>query len=464
MTKSRPPQVHVTRKHLARAEREALLQRWVIGATIGVVVLIVGLLAWAWVDQTILEPRKPVASVGGVQITVEQFQKAVKYRRVQMVNQLMQLNQYVQLAQSFGADANTIQYYQQQAQTIDSQLSQPDVIGRQALDGLIDEQIVRQEAARRNITVSAAEIDTELQKSLNYYPNGTPTPGPTSTLAPTDTPAPTETPDPKLTPTVTATATEVPSATPTATAGPSPTPFPSATPYTLEGFNTRRADLIANLTKLTGMSEADYRDLIEFDLLVKKLQATYTDVPKTIKTVHARHILIKIDDQKDPAKVAAAEAIAKDIISQLQKGANFADLAKKYSIDTSNKDKGGDLGTQDDGTYVAEFNKVVFDEANKGLYPTPVQSQFGFHIIDILEHGTRTLTDTEYSQKQQTAYNAWLSQQKADTKLVNELDWQTHVPTHPDVTDVINSQPSPTPGPTTAVPAATDTPQPTAKP
>lgn len=467
MSKSRPPQAGpVNHKHRARAEREELLQRWVIISTVVVVVLVLGLLGWAWFDQTVMVPRHVVAKVGNTEITVGQFQKAVKYQRLQMINQLSQLSQYIQLLQAFGSDQSTIDQYTQQYTTVSNNLDQPDIVGQQAMDMLVNQELVRQEAAAKGITVSQEELDKEVQTAFNYYPNGTPTPLPTGTTAPTSTIAPTSTTDPKVTPTATGTATTAPTATMTATAtltataGPSPTatltstPEPTATPYTLEGFNQRRADYVTDLMKNTGMDENDFRQLVEYNILSRKLTDAY-DVPTTIKTAHVRHILIQIEDATKPDSVTKAENTAKDIIAQLQKGGDFAALAKQWSSDTGTEDKGGDLGTQDDGYFVKEFNDVAFDTNNNGLYPTPVKSQFGFHVIDILEHGTRTLSSTELTTKKQTAFNDWLTAQRADATKVTEYDWQSYVPTHPTIDDVIASRPTTTPEPTTPGPSET---------
>jgi parvulin-like peptidyl-prolyl isomerase len=442
MTKSRPPQAGLTRKHLARAEREAILTKWVIGITIGVVVLVLGLLFYGWLDTNVLQLRRPVAKVGEVEISTERFQKAVKYQRVQLINQWIQIQQYLQLAQAFGADAQTLQYYQQQASGIELQLSQPDTIGQQALDSLIDEEIVRQEAARRGITVPEADVQKELEESFGFFVNGTPTPLPTGTFAPTL--PPTETPT--GVPTNTPTATLEPSATPTT--GPSSTPRPTATAYTFEGFTNTKDDYIKDITTNTGLTEADIRALLEYKLLRDELQKQIgVDVVTTIKTAHTRHILIAVENGDE----AAAEAKAKDIIKQLQEGADFAALAAEFSTDTSNKDQGGDLGTQDDGYFVDEFNQVAFN-APVGLYPEPVKTSFGYHIIEVLEQNTRDLTESEITQKQAEAFSAWLSEQKAIPGLVTENDgWQLVVPHGPSIDDVLNSRPTSTPAPTEPV-------------
>ena len=77
MTKSKPPQAGVTRKHLARAERETLLRRWVLLVTGSVAALIVAIIGYAVIDQTFIQPRQPVAKVGDVEITTASFQKEV---------------------------------------------------------------------------------------------------------------------------------------------------------------------------------------------------------------------------------------------------------------------------------------------------------------------------------------------------------------------------------------------------
>ncbi|MEN9946482.1 MAG: hypothetical protein RLZZ293_868 [Pseudomonadota bacterium] len=83
------------------------------------------------------------------------------------------------------------------------------------------------------------------------------------------------------------------------------------------------------------------------------------------------HILVK--DQKT----------ADDIEAQLKKGAKFADLAKKYSVDPGSKANGGELGWSDGSNYVPEFTAAV-KKLHKGEYTqTPVKSQFGYHIIKL---------------------------------------------------------------------------------
>ena len=86
------------------------------------------------------------------------------------------------------------------------------------------------------------------------------------------------------------------------------------------------------------------------------------------------------DEDKTKADKEALQK-AKDIIKKLKNGESFDDLAKEYSDDTSNKDKGGDLGYFNTGDMLEEFEKAAF-ALKKGKYTTtPVKTKYGYHII-----------------------------------------------------------------------------------
>ncbi len=105
-----------------------------------------------------------------------------------------------------------------------------------------------------------------------------------------------------------------------------------------------------------------------------QVKAKYDEMKQKMssqKQYEVSHILVK--DLKT----------ANEIEAQLKKGANFADLAKKYSIDPGSKVKGGDLGWSDGSNYVPEFTAAI-KTLQKGQYTTtPIKSQFGYHIIKL---------------------------------------------------------------------------------
>jgi peptidyl-prolyl cis-trans isomerase D len=115
-----------------------------------------------------------------------------------------------------------------------------------------------------------------------------------------------------------------------------------------------------------------------------------------------RHILIETpkpgpDGKVDQKGVDAARANAQEILKQLKAGGDFAQLANKYSNDPGNEDpsthakKGGELGWIGKGQTVAEFEKVAFSQS-KGQISDPVQTPFGFHIIQTEEKEDAHLT------------------------------------------------------------------------
>jgi peptidyl-prolyl cis-trans isomerase D len=111
-------------------------------------------------------------------------------------------------------------------------------------------------------------------------------------------------------------------------------------------------------------------------------QSEYT-VPEQARS---RHILIKVDPGADAKTDAAAKAKAEGILKQIQGGANFADLAKKYSDDPGSKDSGGELGFAQRGRMVPEFDKAIFTQ--KIGDTQIVKSQYGYHIVQVEERQT----------------------------------------------------------------------------
>jgi peptidyl-prolyl cis-trans isomerase D len=117
----------------------------------------------------------------------------------------------------------------------------------------------------------------------------------------------------------------------------------------------------------------------------EQLRAAYSNALDNFRMperVHARHILLKTAGKSDAEK-KALQAKAEDLVKQLKNGADFAELAKKYSEDGS-KDQGGDLGWFTHGQMVAEFDNAAFALKPKEISGV-VTSQFGYHIIQTLE-------------------------------------------------------------------------------
>ncbi|MGB2602529.1 MAG: peptidylprolyl isomerase, partial [Candidatus Sulfotelmatobacter sp.] len=121
-----------------------------------------------------------------------------------------------------------------------------------------------------------------------------------------------------------------------------------------------------------------------------ELQAYYNqhrDQYRTPEQAKVSHILIKTplpgpDGKVDEKGVAEAQRRAEDLLKQLKGGANFEDLAKKYSEDPGSAKEGGSLGWIGKGRTVPEFEKAAFS-LPKGQISDLVKSSYGFHIIRV---------------------------------------------------------------------------------
>jgi len=111
--------------------------------------------------------------------------------------------------------------------------------------------------------------------------------------------------------------------------------------------------------------------------------------------VKAAHILLRVPEDADEATITKRRDLADELLKQLKEGADFAQLAKTHSDDTSNADQGGELGTFGRGVMVKEFEQAVF-ALRPGQLSDVVRTPFGFHIIKVEEYtepGVQPLVD-----------------------------------------------------------------------
>src|SRR5271157_4067439 len=136
--------------------------------------------------------------------------------------------------------------------------------------------------------------------------------------------------------------------------------------------------------------------------------------------VHAEHILLLTTGKgQTDAEIEEVKKKAADVLAQAnKKGANFEDLAKKYSEDPGSKTKGGDLGWIMQGQTVPEFEKAAFS-LNKGQMSGIIRTQYGFHIIKVLDKET---AHTKPFDEVKDAIRAPLLLQKVDTEAGNIAD------------------------------------------
>ena len=140
----------------------------------------------------------------------------------------------------------------------------------------------------------------------------------------------------------------------------------------------------------------------------------------TPEQVKASHILLKTEGKDD----AAVRKQAEDILAKLKGGADFAELAKKYSEDTGSAVKGGDLDYFGKGQMVSEFDKVAFS-LQPGQMSDLVKTQFGYHIIKLVDKrpaSQKTFAEVRPQIEDQLKYEqAQTAAQKLSDQVAGEL-------------------------------------------
>jgi foldase protein PrsA len=144
------------------------------------------------------------------------------------------------------------------------------------------------------------------------------------------------------------------------------------------------------LSKLYGMTQKDFKELIADQLLRQKMQ------DELFIQVRARHIVIA-DEEK-----------AKEVLEKVKnEEKSFEDLAKEYSEDTASRDNGGDLDWFGRGMMVKEFEDAVFDLEPGQLKDDLTKSDFGYHIIKL----------EEKSGKLDQSYFQWYEEIRSNSKI-----------------------------------------------
>jgi parvulin-like peptidyl-prolyl isomerase len=187
----------------------------------------------------------------------------------------------------------------------------------------------------------------------------------------------------------------------------------------LDGFQTRFKDSLSYYSKL-GMKESDFRKIYFESRIYRQRVSDIITATVTHEQEQAwsRHILV------------ADEATALSIRAQLLAGADFATLAANDSLDTGSKDVGGDLGWNAKGKMLPEFDAAVFS-LKVGEISQPVQTTAGWHIIQVLGHEIRPLTQTEYNDAVTAAFNQWLTDQRTGANIVVAGNWTANIPDQP---------------------------------
>ncbi|MBE2240334.1 MAG: peptidylprolyl isomerase [Caldilineaceae bacterium] len=250
---------------------------------------------------------------------------------------------------------------------------------------------------------------------------------------------------------MTETAAELPAELPTELPTEAPTPLPTPVIITETAFAEGLATLQTNISRISGLSLDEYRQIIRARLLREKLQEVIASetVTDTEEAVHARHILLRVREPEPtptavpdgvtpeptltptplpdgaptptptpgPRDDAATLALANELRQRLENGEDFATLAAKYSDDPGSAANGGDLGWFGRAQMVAPFADAAFSLAVDEI-SEPVKTDFGYHLIQVLERdAARPKDQAAIDQERSQAYQTWLQEQLADESI-----------------------------------------------
>ncbi len=349
--------VPMTKKQLSRYQKEKRQERLALGFVIVVVALIALVIGAGFYQEGVAKPNTTVAKVNGTSITAGTWARAMV---LQSRNLDSQINYWSNQRLSLGSGSDSSQAYLQQivAQQL-QQLQQ----SRQELiysvpDQLIANELIRQEAEKRGISVTPADMDTALRDMFQ------------------------PTPREPVTDTV------------------STTPTPTAIPANAWEQNYKQY-----LTTL-GISDSEYRQIALLPGLQReRLQVVMSETMATsAEQIRLSHIVTDTED------------VAKALLARVQAGEDFATLARTLSGDTATADIGGDLGWYPKGILSQEYGAGVEAAAwalqTGQMVTAPVQSYGGWEVLKLTGHeANRALESDKLAQLQSTQLEDWLTAQ-----------------------------------------------------
>jgi hypothetical protein len=346
----------------------------------------------------------PAVTVNDTMVSIADWQSRVRYERQLQINQIAQIDQQLSFfdpTSEFGQQL--IEQGQAQIQQISNLLDLGDGIAADVLDQMVEEQLIRQEAAQRGIAVTPEELQKFIEVNLFAYPYP-PTPEPVPTLPP-------------------------PTLAPTATVTPEPTlaPTPAPTPRSLEDFESDYEQYTEQVREITQMSEQAWRSMIEAELHREKLlEAFGAEVETDVQQVQGRYIVTQ--DQE------TAEAL----LARLEAGEGFEALEQEIEADESAEPAArtdrfdwAPLGVVQQ-RFGEEFAAIVFN-TSAGQYANQViPSTTGdqFYLVFVEGNETRELADYLIDQQRSDLFQSWLDEQKLGDGIVYG-DWRPYIPREP---------------------------------
>ena len=386
MAKKRKPKSKLTRRQRRLQKKDERIQRIITWSAIGVGVLIVLILGYGVITEMVIKPNRPVAMVRNEEITVEEYQSRVRYERLLIRNQIFQYQSYLAQIDTTNPEMEGFAQQIQQTQAqLENQLS-PELatlFGKDVLDQIIEEKLVRQKADEAELTVEGAAVETQIEQMMGY-----------------DREAALE-----------------------ATTSPTMTITETQSVMTEAEFRQAYSDFKTNFLQEVGLSEQDFHQMVRTDLLRSKVQEVVAqDVSQEAEQVKVTYLAAPTEEE---AMVLRERVLAGEEIDTLVEVLNSNESEESTGATLPwypQRYLGNVLGTE-----IAEtaFTLPV-EEISE-----PLEGSQGnrYYLIYIQEREVRELDETFLQQEKQEVYNAWLQEQKEAH--VEYLNWEAVTPDEP---------------------------------
>lgn len=345
-----------TKKQIAIGRKQAKQNRIIYISLAAIAVVVVAVLAVGIITELLVKPGQPVATVNGVKVPTDDYQDLLRYMRYNLHVNINQLQDTLDgLDQTDEQAALLASIYQQQLEQSQTSLA---LAPQQALDEMIEDELIRQEADQLGIAVTSDEarqaIDDDLRQALSQ---------------PAQTPI-TETEE-----------------------LPTPTPIPQ------KDLDQVFDSIISNM----GIGEKPFLTIVQRGLLRDKLQEHLAGQVPTTGLV-AQVQLIQTDTEE---KANAA-------LARIEQGEDFALVAQEVSSDTLSVADGGDLGWVTTGQLSPRYGQEVEDTVFSAETGKVVQVQSGerYYLILVADRDENgPLPESALQSRQNSALSDWLEEQ-----------------------------------------------------
>jgi hypothetical protein len=391
----------LTRRQLARREKEARAQRLITWIAIGIGVLVVAILAYGLITEVIIAAREPVAQVGETTIRANEFKARQSYERWMTQLQIYQYQTYLdQINQSDALGAGTptpeaaegaetppepsisddplAQQIQFTISNLERQLSSDlaESFARGVLDSMVEETLVRQAAEARGLSATEDEIQLRIEQEVGYNRDAI---------------------------------TETQTLTDTAIAGGQPQ------------FGELYDQFKTNVLQVTRYPEEDFRAMIRAEVLREKLKA---ELAEGIET--------DADQVKATVFIANEEEQAEAIRARINEAGEDPEvLVDELSGDENENTTGYELPWLPEGYIGAQLGPEIEQTAFNTSVGTASEPVLGtddrYYVVYVSGHEVRELSTELLQQEQEEAYQSWLTEQKEEK--VEYLNWEEAVVT-----------------------------------